>query len=224
MTEKIKVDIYKDVSASTRIDTDIAYRGLEKISETINSDHFEVVNDSHHMRIGKDESQIVNFNKVNWREPKQNFSIILTDKQVITNANNGANVFGVAQRFPINGALKGTALVNVTATDPELVVAHEVSHLLGLKYDANTTTPERHCSQLDCLMSKEMRTEMMMERVAKKGLKGFLERHGYLTAEYQAVEQVITKDFCPPCIEKLARQAFFAHKSANGEMVLPGWF
>ena len=51
MSERIKVEIFRDVSASLSIDTAIAHEGLAKISELINVESFEVIGDSRKIRV-----------------------------------------------------------------------------------------------------------------------------------------------------------------------------
>jgi len=221
MSEKIKVEIFRDVSASSALDIDIAHEGLAKIVAQINSNPFEVLRDTRKLRVTNDASSPINFEAINWPSFEADYSIILTDKKIISKDSH-RETFGTAIRYADRNYINGIAVVRTDTIQPELTAAHEVGHLMGVKY------PERdalylHCQSPLCVMHEQAKHMETTERIAKKGLSGILERYGYRPAEYATVEKSIAQKFCTSCQEQLARKAFFALKYLNGESMSPSW-
>jgi len=221
MSEKIKVEIFRDVSASSSLDTTIAHEGLEKIVAQINSNPFEVIRDTRKLRITNDASSPVNFDGIHWPRLEADYSIILTDK-LILNKNSHNQTYGAAVRYADRNLINGIAMVRTDVTQPELVSAHEVGHLMGIQYPKDSER-NSHCQSPYCVMHEYVMHKETNERISKKGIPRILERYGYIPAEYKTVEKSIAQRFCTPCQEQLARKAFFSLKYLNGESISPSW-
>lgn len=220
MSEFIKVEILRDISASSPIDVAIAREGLAKVASKLSSDPFEIIEDSRKIRIARRESTPVKITNINFPKLEANYAVILTDKDIINDSVN--ETYGIAQRFTDQGLVNGVAIVRVNTVEPELTTAHEVGHLMNIHYDT-IDTHNPHCATQGCLMTQYAQHEEVSERVRKKGIPAFLERQSLQPAEYRSVERSIAREFCPNCNEQLARRAFFALKYLNGETVSPSW-
>jgi hypothetical protein len=218
MSERITVEVFRDATASSFLDTTLALKGLANIANHIDEDPFKVINDSRKLKITNNETDDVKLSAVNWPPLEANYSIILTDK-VIARDTEGAEVSGSALRL---GTIKGVAAIRANIDEPELVAAHEIGHLMNLRYP-DDLGEERHCTTTRCLMQQRTTKETVEKRIPKKGIPGFLERYGYLPPEYQKVERVAGRTFCPSCTEQLAKRAFFALRYLRGEYVHPNW-
>jgi len=220
MSEKIKVEIFRDASASSPLDINIAHEGLAKISHQINSDPFEVISDTRKLRVSRDPSRPLDILKTNWPRLEADYTIVLTDRTVVGTTQNETH--GTAVRYKDRNYINGIAIVKADVIQPEIVAAHEVGHLMGITYPLNGETSQ-HCASPDCLMHDKIKYEETSERIPKKGVPALLERLGYIPAEYISRERNVAQRFCTPCQEQLARKAFFSLKYLNGESVSPSW-
>ncbi|MDB5163189.1 MAG: hypothetical protein JWN28_797 [Candidatus Saccharibacteria bacterium] len=220
MPEKIKVEILRDLTAVSPLDTDVAYAGIAKINDQLPENPFEVTRDTREILIKNVERLPLRLEKINW--PSQltaDYSIILTDKDIYSD-NPFVRTHGATLQQATRNRINGVAVIDVRSVEPELTAAHELGHLMGMVYSIGNKT-EHHCSSPDCLMYAHPISEEIRQHVPKKGIEGMLERAGFINPEYLYSERNLAQSFCTPCEKQLARRAFMTLQYLNGESNSP---
>ena len=219
MQNSITVEVFRDAD-SPEIDTNIGVEGASFVS--LATPNLEVVKDTRKLRIPGKESDTLHSGFINFPPLTSNFNILLTTKKVGSIAiQDGITKETVGFAMKLTAPDRSIAVVNVETPDPHLIVAHEIGHMLNLKYP-NHSDPA-HCETPFCLMCASTTSVTTSERIKKRGLDGLLERRGWRPAEYEERTTTQNTSFCDPCNDQLARKSFFLLKHLKGETIPESW-
>ena len=228
MSSKISIEIFTD-HASPSLDPAIGRQGLELIN-SITNDRFEIIRDTRRVRLGEPDRPTIESSKVDLLRLKKSspasFAIVLTSRPLsLPDTPQNQSITGYAERF--QGLDSGAAVVSTRGGEAQLTLAHEMGHLVGMRYQTESPTldPDSHCQTETCLMHgthEVMPGETL--RVVKRGIANWLERRGYVPADYsKSPDQRSSTSFCQPCIDQMGRRAFFLAKHLAGDYVPAEW-
>lgn len=203
---KIAVEIFHDTAMSTK-STDIALEGITIVNEFTSSALMpSQVNRKLHT--DPNPNRAIRPGHINWPNLPAPMSILLTNRQIEA-------PFANVSAHGLTSSIARLAIVNVSSPQPAITTAHEIGHLLHASYP---NKPTDHCPDEACTMHTYLKPDIeVSQRVKRKGLSGWLERNGYLQAEYKNSIEPGNNKFCTPCQEQLAKRAFFMAKYLQGE-------
>lgn len=218
MKQSLSVEIFRDVNYPD-VDTDVALEGIDLINSVVTN--LEIVQDTRRLRLGGEATESIRTENIRWPQLDHDLSIVLTRRELLTDSSNeAATKVGSALRFPRTA--QGVAIVNVNSFNPAATIAHEAGHLLGAQYPEHAVDTY-HCEDETCTMHATMTITNDVERVKKRGLSNWLERHGYRPADYRDVQRSPETTFCDSCRNQLSRRAFFLLEHKRGKFVPEEW-
>lgn len=207
----VLIEIFHD-QASGRLPTEAVHEGLALVAEYSGS--ILVTRETRQIKLTDPTSDHVDSDKIRWPQLPANFSIILTDRPLVSSFEEGA----ASQANSVTTSLKsnrdriaGTALIGVDVALISLhnahphnvptTVAHELGHLFEILLE---DTASGHCLRDECIMNAvvtKQTTKTIDTSTLSKRLK---QRAG--RPEFSYLETPSAVKFCGDCAEELAER------------------
>ncbi len=191
MSERLRVNIFKDIDAESPIDSSLVPQGLSLVDPR--SEFFDVtpeVFDHALMPRTPKRPPLLMFDGSTVPVDDAYFNIVLTDKNLAWNDTLSKPFTGIAHNID---PLTGYAVLNATTHHAAGTVAHEIGHLLGMRYEPDIFNATDHCTKLDCIMHGE---KIPSTEYAQSY------RH-----PRPRQEKFLNENFCTPCQKQLAERA-----------------
>jgi len=216
VTNKISIEVFRDVEAPD-IDPEIAIAGIESVNTHIDSP-LEIIDTTRRIRVSKAGSHVIRSSGIRWPTIPSDIALVLTARKLVVTDDHDS--IGYSDIYTTGGGFSVVSTFGDGALSPQSTVAHELGHLLKLKYD---DTQDSHCPSPECIMYSNIIKREEERRVQKTGLDAWRERMGYQMAEYRTVEVASNDSFCTPCQSQLALRAFYMIARKNGQAIPVEW-
>jgi|GEM_PF-5362634 len=221
MERPLSVEVLRDADAP-QLDITPVIEGVEYFND-VTDGLLTISNTSRRMRIAHADSSTVHGSLLNFKTPETDIQLVLTDRNLRIDSSPRAVGYAV-QNTKSSG---GVAVIstNSSVTPAELTTAHELGHLVRLRYGATYT--EHHCTDDQCLMHAHTNTINVPIPTQRPLFRHFIPFADQLfpmyVPDFTTEEVMVNTSFCDTCIHQLGRRAFFITEARKGRYIPPEW-